>query len=773
MNLPRLDNATVDAYLARLHLSAISVDLNGLACLQRAHLRALPFHNLSLLASEGNAPELPPIEASVEGNIAGVGGGPLQLTPPFVSLLQALGFESWLAAARMGEPGDHCVGIVQLPEGRFLVDVGSGLPLLEPLPLQGGPLTFTHQGQSFRFEQDEPERYRLLRLLPGGRVATVYRVDPAPRAYATFERLLRTQLDRSGERLTRVHAVRMTEWALAVLQDGQYRRFGGGLTSTRPVTDWQPMAELLRITFGLPENLIEKARGALLRGGLNARQEARPLQQRLRFLLSLAVTGRAESASALLHSLDTLLERSSRPRDSMGLLLLDNSGPQPDGSSLDAVLAQARRMGIRAVRVSSHDTLDRLTPFQRLSLLPSELSIPVPIGASRTLQTALLHEHLRTGCLDLPHPGDGGAPVVIWMLDDDLTFQRLCEMPEGLRTTHGEDLFARAEQLWSEHPEVSVALGTFTGEPPIPGYATLQVQLHDLAGNLSAMVELPPDAPWRPGTAPRELRDYYYDHAQGSAEHLHAVFPWWPPSPVPWKGREAFRSLCAAFSQVPHGHQVTRPLTYRPLETLAPSRARGGNALFLDLDALVAAPYPVMRGADGIMTRRADTLWAHLFARDPLLHLVQADLDLLHGRQPGDGSSPLAESKVDLPSLRRFVEGQERGVVLARLLERGGSLEPLDAEQQIAVRRGLLARSQSGVRLELAAARSLLSRPEAWWWHEPEDAASARNCLASLEQVEELVGALSALEAPALPEQLSRFGRHVAETLPAWRAAWA
>jgi hypothetical protein len=296
--------------------------------------------------------------------------------------------------------------------------------------------------------------------------------------------------------------------------------------------------------------------------------------------------------------------------------------------------------------------------------------------------------------------------------------------------------------------------------------------VRDLAGNLREMAALSPDVPWRPGESPRHLPDYYYDHARGSAEHLQVVFPWVPPECAPWSVREAFRTLCTAFTQVPHGRQVTRPLTHEASDALAPSRHRGGNALFLDLDALVAAPYPVLRGEEGVVTRRADTLWAHLLAREPLLRLVQADLDLLHGRRTGDGSSPLAAHEPDAAALRGFVEAQERGVVLARLLEHEAPMETADAEREVASRRDLLARGREAVRQEAKEARSALMRPDAWWWREEEDAASARACLVALEQVERLVGAVDALEDPSLPERLADFARHVVATLPAWRASW-
>lgn len=697
MTLPQLGDATVLAYLARLGHPVVSVDLQGLSRLHKAHLLALPFHNLGLLANEGREPGLASIEAAVEGNIAGLGGTRLQLTPPFVALLRALGFDAWLT--------DDLVGAVRLPEGRFAVDVA-----LEGLG--------------------------------------------------------------SGPSLGSLWAARRSEWALVSIRDAFYQRIAGGLTTTRPVTGWDAMAALLHSTFGLPEELIARALHSLRRQMPELLGEAGPPRSSLRFILSLAVTERTEGMGELLRSAADALERDQRPGDSVGVLLLDNGRSGRGGAALEAVLEDARQRGLRVTRVEAGNELGRLAPFQECGLLPAAPAVPLPIGASRTLQASLLHEHLRTGALGLPYPGDGGGPVAVWMLDDDVSFRRLRETPEGLEVEPLGDLFARAESLWTRHPEVSIVLGTYTGEPPIPGYATFQVQTHDLAGNLRTLAALAPEAPWTPGGAPRELADYYYDHARGSAAHLQAVFSWTPPGRAPWNVREAFHTLCAAFTRVPHGQQVTRPLTHGPVSHLVPSRNRGGNALFLDLDALVAAPYPVMRGVDGVMTRRADTLWAHLIAREPLIHLVQADLDLMHGRRAGDGNSPLAEQQPDPVALRGFVEGQERGVVLARLLEREAAMETADAEREVSVRRGLLARGREGVREAVAAARSVLVHPEAWWWREEDDAMSARACLDALAQVETLARAVDALGDPALPERLADFARHVLTALPDWRSTW-
>jgi arylamine N-acetyltransferase len=765
VSLPRLDAPTVRAYLARLGGAEVSPDLEGLKRLHRAHLLALPAHNLFQLAVEGTVRRPLRLESAVEDLLVGPGGSREVLTPAFILLLRGLGFDAWLCQADSGAPANHWVGIVRLPEGQFAVDVGQSPALPNPMCLAPEPRDVVFHGCSFRFERMGTMRYRLLQSGPEGTVRTGYEFTPEPCAWRA--------LDAGPGTHDTLQAARGSDWAWVSIHDTVYWRVAGGLETQRPIESWDSLAELLHRTIGLSQELIARALFGLRRRrpdlfGTAGRVVRPPLQ----FILSLAVTERTEGVDALLHSALQAFAGEGRPLDSLGVLLLDNGRELEPRAGLEAVVERFRSQGLRVTRVEARREIERLAASRQGGLLPAEqLPPPLPIGASRTLQVSLLHEHLRTGRLPLPHPGDGRGPVVVWMLDDDLTFQRLIETSEGFAVRPARALFARVESLWRRHPEASVLLGSFTGEPPIPGYATLHVQTRDLAGNLQAMAGLVPEAPWTPGPAPRELADYYYDHARGSTAHLQVVFPWVPPGRGPWSVRDAFRTLCEAALEIAHGQQVTRPLTHVPSEALVPGFNRGGNALFLDLDALVLAPYPVWKDEDGIMTRRADTLWAHLFAQEPLSWLVRADLDLRHGRWRGDGSSPLTQSRPDLAALQRFVEGQERGVVLARLLEHGAPLDATRAREEISVRRALLERARRGVHEALSEARRGLLCERAWWWSAAERE-SASGCLAALTRLEERAEAVRALEDPSLPERLSAFARHLLAHLPAWRRTW-
>ena len=180
----------VDAYLARLNVarpSATSTEM--LRRLQRAHLRAIPFENLSIMRGE----PIPLDEASLFDKIVTRrrGGFCYELNGLFAALLRALGYRVTLLSARVANDGgdfspefDHLALRVDLATP-WLVDVGFGDAFLEPLPLVAGEVV--RQGRKvFRVDAPGPDWI----LHEGANEATlvpVYRFEMRPRELSEFE----------------------------------------------------------------------------------------------------------------------------------------------------------------------------------------------------------------------------------------------------------------------------------------------------------------------------------------------------------------------------------------------------------------------------------------------------------------------------------------------------------------------------------------------------------------------------------------------------------
>ena len=148
----------VEAYLKRINYSgSLALTAETLRDLQVAHLKTVPFENLSIHAGE-------PIVLEGEALYKKIveqrrGGFCYECNGSFAGLLRALGFQVELLAAgvanRQGGFGpvfDHMALCVTLAE-RWLVDVGFGDSFLEPLLLDSHEAQI--QGtQSFRIDED-------------------------------------------------------------------------------------------------------------------------------------------------------------------------------------------------------------------------------------------------------------------------------------------------------------------------------------------------------------------------------------------------------------------------------------------------------------------------------------------------------------------------------------------------------------------------------------------------------------------------------------------
>jgi len=145
--LPPPQNRTavdIDRYLSRIaYTGDRRPSLATLVALQRAHLEAVPFENLHVIARRPLALEEPALFAKVvEGRRGGIC---YELNSLFAALLRALGFAPDLVSATVCRPDgtwtapfDHLALVVPIAGQRWLTDVGFGRGFGAPIALPDG-----------------------------------------------------------------------------------------------------------------------------------------------------------------------------------------------------------------------------------------------------------------------------------------------------------------------------------------------------------------------------------------------------------------------------------------------------------------------------------------------------------------------------------------------------------------------------------------------------------------------------------------------------------
>ncbi|MEU6390917.1 arylamine N-acetyltransferase [Streptomyces sp. NPDC046939] len=186
--MPHLDTSRTDAYLARIGAERPAAPTGeALRALHLAHLRTVPFENLSVHLEEDIALDADALVAKLVDRRRG--GFCYELNGAFGALLDALGFEVTLLQARaageggrFGIPYDHLALRVRDSEGGdWLADIGFGTHTHHPLRFdergdQADP------GGVFRLE--DAAEGDLLVLRDG---QPQYLLDRRPRALRDFE----------------------------------------------------------------------------------------------------------------------------------------------------------------------------------------------------------------------------------------------------------------------------------------------------------------------------------------------------------------------------------------------------------------------------------------------------------------------------------------------------------------------------------------------------------------------------------------------------------
>jgi arylamine N-acetyltransferase len=180
-------------YLRVLGLEPTWPDLESLDAIVAAHVRRVPFENVSkllLYASEGAGRPLTLTEFLDGIEDRDLGGTCYSSNPFLCGLLQALGYRATLLAADMETPDVHTSIRVLLQGRAYHVDVGYGAPFTHAMALDGLPHVITNGGDRYVLNaSDRADTYEMSMHVRGQR-RHGYIVHPPPRAPEFFTRTI-------------------------------------------------------------------------------------------------------------------------------------------------------------------------------------------------------------------------------------------------------------------------------------------------------------------------------------------------------------------------------------------------------------------------------------------------------------------------------------------------------------------------------------------------------------------------------------------------------
>ena len=254
-----------DRYLALLGLERKKPSLDALTRLVRAQVLTVPFENVTALLRRRDHPTgpVPPMDLDILLDTwerrAG-GGICFELAAMFSRLLASLGYDVYVVLAQVSLPNGHQAIHVTLDGTRCLVDLGTGGPIFQPIPLDDLPFEIHQHGVGYRFRfGDEPRQLLREALIQGDWSVTCrYRLVPASDEDRNWGYQNHHVVNASWVTGT-LTMTRSTEEAVYALKDATLTRYTDAEKTVETVADPAAYARLAAEPYGLPRLPIHEA----------------------------------------------------------------------------------------------------------------------------------------------------------------------------------------------------------------------------------------------------------------------------------------------------------------------------------------------------------------------------------------------------------------------------------------------------------------------------------------------------------------------------------
>jgi N-hydroxyarylamine O-acetyltransferase len=244
-----------NAYLERINYDGpLTTNAETLRLLQLAHLRAVPFENLSIHSGE---PIILDDDALFQKIVTRRRGGfCYELNGLFAALLRALGFEVTMLSAQVanaegafGPAFAHMTLMVRLA-APWLADVGFGDSFLEPLLLDEQSDQI-QDNRTYRISREGEHRI-LSQRFDDGEWKPQYRFTLQPYQYPDYAEMCRYHQTSEQSHFTRARICsRATPNGRISLSDFRFIETAGGRRQERLLTNEEEYATILRDQFGI------------------------------------------------------------------------------------------------------------------------------------------------------------------------------------------------------------------------------------------------------------------------------------------------------------------------------------------------------------------------------------------------------------------------------------------------------------------------------------------------------------------------------------------
>lgn len=258
-----LENKTLfESYLKILGLTKRTPHLIDLTDIVGAHLKRIPFENLSKIYYNKffGISSLPDLETFLHGIVKYHFGGTCYANNYYLyQLLKYIGYDVKLCGADMTNPDVHIAMIVNCDDNEYLVDVGYGAPFYAPMPLN---LTIDHSipfgRDTYTLKPVDENGFSRMIHTRGKEFKHEYKLKPKPRKIDEFEEIINASYADDAHFMNSINMTRFHHNKSVSIHNFDLIITEGNKSEVFPLRNRQRIIASIEKYFAIPEALVER-----------------------------------------------------------------------------------------------------------------------------------------------------------------------------------------------------------------------------------------------------------------------------------------------------------------------------------------------------------------------------------------------------------------------------------------------------------------------------------------------------------------------------------
>lgn len=250
-------------YLKILKIRRKKPTLENLTEIVTSHLNNIPFENISKIFyyKRFGLKSIPDFELYLNGIEKNNFGGTCYSNNYYINLLlKHLGFNVILCGADMNNPDVHLTNVINIDSKKYLVDVGYGAPLFNPIPMDIKEVySINHGFDKYSYFPINEKGLFQIKQFRGNKIKHGYIVKPFERDIKEFEKVIEDSFAPSSTFLNRITIIKFDHTSSVSVRNYSLIKIKDKEVEKVHLANKDEIIKKITTNFNLPRDIVEES----------------------------------------------------------------------------------------------------------------------------------------------------------------------------------------------------------------------------------------------------------------------------------------------------------------------------------------------------------------------------------------------------------------------------------------------------------------------------------------------------------------------------------